>query len=289
MARQFGEMLGLEHELRLGLQRGEFEVHYQPEVALDSTRIVGVEALLRWDSPTLGSVPPTRFIPVAEATGMIFPLGEFVLGEACAQTAKWRDQGLLGDQFVTWVNVSGVQLSAGGVSDLVQRSLAAAGLPATSLGLEVTETAIVEGVPGDRARAELQELHDEGVRIAIDDFGTGFSSLGQLRHFPIDMLKVDRSFVQGVEHDAKDAAITANLVSLAHALGVTAIAEGIESEGQLSELRAVGCDLAQGYLFARPASADQVTGILAGAAAELQGGVEEPGVEAKPSPRTTAR
>jgi diguanylate cyclase (GGDEF)-like protein/PAS domain S-box-containing protein len=289
MARQFGEMLGLEHELRLGLQRDEFEVHYQPEVALDSTRIVGVEALLRWNSPTLGSVPPARFIPVAEATGLIFALGEFVLREACAQTAKWREEGLLGDSFVTWVNVSGVQMSAGGVSDLVQRSLAGAGLPATSLGLEVTETAVVEGVPGDRARAELQELHDQGVRIAIDDFGTGFSSLGQLRHFPIDMLKVDRSFVQGVEHDAKDAAITANLVSLAHALGVTAIAEGIESDGQLSELRAMGCDLAQGYLFARPASADQVTGILAGAAAELQGGVKEPGVEAKPSPRTTAR
>jgi diguanylate cyclase (GGDEF)-like protein/PAS domain S-box-containing protein len=289
MARQFGEMLGLEHELRLGLERGEFEVHYQPEVDLDSTRIVGVEALLRWDSPTLGSVPPTRFIPVAEATGLIFALGEFVLHEACAQTAKWRKQGLVEDPFVTWVNVSGVQLSAGGVGDLVQASLASTGLPATYLGLEVTETAVVEGVPGDRARADLKELHDQGVRIAIDDFGTGFSSLGQLRHFPIDMLKVDRSFVQGVEHDAKDAAITANLVNLAHALGVTAIAEGIESDGQLREMRAVGCDLAQGYLFARPASADQVTGILAGAAAELQGGTEEAGVEGKPSPSSTAR
>jgi diguanylate cyclase (GGDEF)-like protein/PAS domain S-box-containing protein len=289
MARQFGEMLGLEHELRLGLQRGEFEVHYQPEVALDSTRIVGVEALLRWNSPTLGSVPPTRFIPVAEATGLIFPLGEFVLKEACAQTARWREQGLLADPFITWVNVSGVQLSAGGMNDLVQRTLKDTGLPATSLGLEVTETAVVEGVPGDRARAELQELHDQGVRIAIDDFGTGFSSLGQLRNFPIDMLKVDRSFVQGVEHDAKDAAITANLVSLAHALGVTAIAEGIESDGQLNEVRAVGCDLAQGFLFAHPASADQITGMLAGDAAELKGEGEEGVVKAKPSPRSTAR
>jgi EAL domain-containing protein (putative c-di-GMP-specific phosphodiesterase class I) len=148
---------------------------------------------------------------------------------------------------------------------------------------------VVEGVPGDRARAELQELHDQGVRIAIDDFGTGFSSLGQLRNFPIDMLKVDRSFVQGVEHDAKDAAITANLVSLAHALGVTAIAEGIESDGQLNEVRAVGCDLAQGFLFAHPASADQITGMLAGDAAELKGEGEEGVVKAKPSPRSTAR
>jgi diguanylate cyclase (GGDEF)-like protein/PAS domain S-box-containing protein len=289
MARQFGEMLGLEHELRLGLQRGEFEVHYQPEVALDSTRIVGVEALLRWNSPTLGSVPPTRFIPVAEATGLIFPIGEFVLKEACAQTARWREQGLLADPFITWVNVSGVQLSAGGMNELVQRTLTSAGLPATSLGLEVTETAVVEGVPGDRARAELQELHDQGVRIAIDDFGTGFSSLGQLRNFPVDMLKVDRSFVQGVEHDAKDAAITANLVSLAHALGVTAIAEGIESDGQLNEVRAVGCDLAQGFLFARPASADQITGMLAGDAAELLSEGEDSGVGAKPTPRSTTR
>jgi EAL domain-containing protein (putative c-di-GMP-specific phosphodiesterase class I) len=269
-------MLGLEHELRLGLQRGEFSVHYQPEVALNSTRIVGVEALLRWDSATLGSVPPTRFIPVAEATGLIFPLGEFVLREACAQTAKWRQQGLLEDPFVTWVNVSGRQLSAGGMVALVRDCLAKAGLPAASLGLEVTETSIVEGDAGGRAGMELRELHEDGVRIAIDDFGTGFSSLGQLRHFPIDLLKVDRSFVQGVEHDAKDAAITANLVSLAHALGVEAIAEGIESEGQLNELRAVGCDLAQGFLFAHPASADQVTGMLAGAAAERR----KPSVEA---------
>jgi diguanylate cyclase (GGDEF)-like protein/PAS domain S-box-containing protein len=276
MAREFGEILGLEHELRLGLRRGEFSVHYQPEVAIDSTDIVGVEALLRWNSPTLGSVPPARFIPVAEATGLIFSLGEFVMRRACAQTARWRDQGLLPDGFVTWVNISGKQLAGAGVSELVQRSLTDAGIPATLLGLEVTETAIVSGDPGDRARKELQALHDLGVRIAIDDFGTGFSSLGQLRHFPIDVLKVDRSFVQGVEHDAKDAAITANLVSLAHALGVEAIAEGIESDGQLNELRSVGCDMAQGYLFARPGPADQITGILAGAAAERQ----EPGVKA---------
>jgi predicted signal transduction protein with EAL and GGDEF domain len=276
MARELGEMLGMEHELRLGLQRGELSVHYQPEVSLDSTRIVGVEALLRWNSPTLGSVPPGRFIPVAETTGVIFALGEFVLREACAQTARWRAQGLLPDPFVTWVNVSGKQLSAGGVSELVRRELQASGLPASLLGLEVTETAVVEGAAEDGARSELQELHELGVQIAIDDFGTGFSSLGQLRHFPVDMLKVDRSFVQGVEHDAKDAAIAANLVSLAHALGVMAIAEGIESDGQLSELKAVGCDLAQGYLFARPAPADQITGMLTGAAAELR----EPRVEA---------
>jgi diguanylate cyclase (GGDEF)-like protein/PAS domain S-box-containing protein len=276
MARGFGEMLGLEQELRQALERKEMTVHYQPEVALDNTRIVGVEALLRWNSEKLGSVPPDRFIPVAETTGLIFELGEFVLHEACAQTTKWRQAGLLPDGFVTWVNVSAKQLSAGGVSKLVQSELQLSGLPASTLGLEVTETAVVEGVAGDLARAELMELHELGVGIAIDDLGTGFSSLGQLRHFPIDMLKIDRSFVQGVEHDSKDAAITASLVSLAHAMGVLALAEGIENEGQLAELRGVGCDRAQGYLFARPVAPDQVTGMLAGDAAELR----EPGVEA---------
>jgi diguanylate cyclase (GGDEF)-like protein/PAS domain S-box-containing protein len=263
MSRELGELLGLEHELRLGLQRGEFTVHYQPEIALDGEAIVGVEALLRWHSPTRGEVTPSQFIPVAEATGLILRLGEFVLGEACAQTASWREQDVLPEGFTTWVNVSGKQLSAGGVSAIVRQTLQDAALPASSLGLEVTETAIViEGTAGDRACAELRELHELGVRIAIDDFGTGTSSLGQLRRFPIDMIKVDLSFVQGAEGDAKDAAITANIVSLAHALGLPAIAEGIETRAQLASMRELGCDLAQGYLFGRPAPAEDVSQTL---------------------------
>jgi EAL domain-containing protein (putative c-di-GMP-specific phosphodiesterase class I) len=215
MARHVGELLGIEHELRLGLERGEFNLHYQPELDLASATIVGAEALARWQSPTRGLVPPARFIPIAEATGLILPLGEFVLREACAQAASWRRAGLVPDSFVTWVNVSAKQLSAGGLPTLVQQALEAVGLPPSALGLEVTETAVVEqGVAGDRARAELKKLHEQGVRIAIDDFGTGFSSLGQLRHFPIDVIKVDGSFVQGAVHDPKDAAITASLVNL---------------------------------------------------------------------------
>ncbi|HEX6702502.1 MAG TPA: EAL domain-containing protein [Gaiellaceae bacterium] len=269
MARELGELLGLEHELRLGLQRGEFTLHYQPEIALDTAAMVGVEALLRWHSPTRGSVPPAEFIPIAEATGLIIPLGEFVVHEACAQTARWRLTADLPDGFVTWVNLSGKQLSTGGVSVLVREALAAVGLPPGFLGLEVTETALVqEGHAGERARADLQELHRLGVHIAVDDFGTGFSSLGQLRSFPVDMIKVDRSFVQGIEHDTKDAAITANLVSLAHALGLLAIAEGIESDGQLTSLRELGCDLAQGFLFARPAPPAEIDRLLAEHAAK---------------------
>jgi diguanylate cyclase (GGDEF)-like protein/PAS domain S-box-containing protein len=263
MAQEFGQTLALEHELRDAIERGELTLHYQPEIDLTTRRVVGVEALVRWESPRRGLVSPGEFIPVAEATGLIMPLGELVLGKACSQTAEWRREGLVPDSFVTWVNLSGRQLSAGGVSGVVRRALDQAGLPASFLGLEVTETAIVpEGPAGDRARAELQELHEQGVRIAIDDFGTGFSSLGQLRRFPIDVIKVDRSFVQGIEHDARDAAITANLVTLAHALGLVAIAEGIESNGQLASVRELGCDLAQGFLFARPVPAAEVGKVL---------------------------
>jgi EAL domain-containing protein (putative c-di-GMP-specific phosphodiesterase class I) len=156
------------------------------------------------------------------------------------------------------VNLSGKQLSKGGVSTLVRAVLDEAGLPASYLGLEVTETALaIQGQAGDRARAELEEIHALGVRVAIDDFGTGFSSLEQLRRFPIDVIKVDRSFIQG--EDVKSATITANVTSLAHALGLVAVAEGIETPGQLTSAKALGCDVAQGYLFTRPAPAEDVT------------------------------
>ena len=259
MARELGQLLGLEHEMRQGLAQGEFSVHYQPEVDLGSGRVIGVEALLRWTSPTRGPVSPAEFIPVAESSGVIMQLGEFVLDSACRQAAAWRREGPMPDPFRMWVNVSAKQLSAGGICEQVRRTLRENGLPALGLGLEITETAIVTGGPAlERARAELRDLHSDGVHIAIDDFGTGFTSLGQLRRFPVDVLKVDRSFVQGIEHDPKDAAITANLASLAHALGLKAVAEGIESQGQLASARKLGCDFAQGFLFARPAPADVV-------------------------------
>jgi diguanylate cyclase (GGDEF)-like protein/PAS domain S-box-containing protein len=264
MAREFGELLGLEHELRTGLEKGEFILHYQPEIGLETGQIVGVEALVRWISPTRGLVPPLKFIPVAEESGLIVRLGEHVLREACAQTARWRAAGVLPEHFTTWVNVSAKQVATGRLHTVVAEILEETGLTSAHLGVEVTETALIEeGAARERAKVQLEELRRLGVRIAIDDFGTGFSSLGQLRDFPLDMIKVDRSFVQGVEHNAKDAAITANLVTLAHALGVVAIAEGIESTGQLAQVRAVGCDLAQGFLFARPLPADECEALLA--------------------------
>jgi diguanylate cyclase (GGDEF)-like protein/PAS domain S-box-containing protein len=262
MAREPDELLGLDHELRTGLHRGEFSVHYQPEIALAGGAIVGVEALLRWTSPTRGPVSPDRFIPAAEASGMIAALGEFVLREVCAQTSRWIRDGLVAESFVTWVNVSRKQLAMGVVPPTVERALRGAGLPPRYLGLEVTETAIVPGGAADRARVDLQRLHDLGTRIAIDDFGTAYSPLAQLREFPVDVIKVDLSFVQGIERDARDLAITAGVVSLAHSLGVVAVAEGIESDGQLAAVRATGCDVGQGYLFARPLPGAEMTRLL---------------------------
>ena len=263
MGRHVGELLALEQDLRLGLERGELMVHYQPEIDLASDRIVGAEALVRWNSPERGMVAPGNFIPVAESSGLIAPLGEFVLREACRQVAQWRDECDLHPRFTMWVNVSGAQLSAGGVSELVQATLADHGLDPSMLGLEITESVIVEeGAAAERAQAELQLLHDRGVRVAIDDFGTGFSALGQLRRFPVDVLKVDRSFITGVHEEPKDAAITAGLINLAHALGLLAIAEGVESEEQLASIRELGCDLAQGFLLARPMEAARVRELL---------------------------
>jgi len=255
----------LKADLRHALERGELHVRYQPYISLEDESIVGAEALLRWRSPSRGLVPAERFISVAETTGLIMQLGEFVVREACHQTSAWEQQGLLPERFVTWVNVSGRQVSAGGLQTLVEAELVRAGLAPGRLGIEVTETAVVlEGPAGVRARNEVANLHEVGVQVAIDDFGTGFSSLGHLRRFPVDVIKVDRSFVQGAEIDARDAAITANLASLAHALGVIAIAEGIESESQLAAVQELGCDHAQGFLFAYPMPAGDLGRLLSG-------------------------
>jgi diguanylate cyclase (GGDEF)-like protein/PAS domain S-box-containing protein len=263
MTRMLGELVGLEHELRLAIDRGELEVHYQPEIAVATGAIAGVEALVRWNSPARGPIPPSTFIAVAEEIGCIHQIGEQVIADACRQTAAWDAAGTLPPGFRTWINVSGRQLVTGTLAGVLDDALSAAGLPASRIGIEVTETAVIqEGADGERAFEELQILRARGIRVAIDDFGTGFSSLGQLRRFPIDVVKVDRTFIQGVEHNPKDAAITGNVVSLAHALGLVAVAEGVETTGQLASLRRLGCDLAQGYLFARPDTAASITRLL---------------------------
>jgi diguanylate cyclase (GGDEF)-like protein/PAS domain S-box-containing protein len=270
MAEEVFDQLELERQLRQAVRDGEFVLYYQPEIELETGATVGAEALLRWRSPERGLVMPAHFIPMAESTELIVPLGAWVVEEACRQAARWQRDGLLRDGFVTWVNLSAKQLAAGGVSEVVRNALASSGLSPGSLGLEVTESTIVEaGTEGERARAQLQDLRDMGVRIAIDDFGTGFSSHRQLRQLPADVIKIDRSFLQGIEQDPKDAAITENLVRLSQAIGVVTVAEGIETEGQLARLRKLGCELGQGFLFSRPVPAADMTELLATGASLL--------------------
>jgi EAL domain-containing protein (putative c-di-GMP-specific phosphodiesterase class I) len=249
-----------EAALRNALANDQLVVHFQPEISVATGEIVGVEALVRWDRPGAGMVPPADFIPIAEETGLIVPIGRWVLREACAQ-AKIFDDGRL----VIRVNVSARQLAEPGLADTVKEALAASGLPPERLVLEVTESVVLED--GDRSVAALQALRDIGVGVSLDDFGTGYCSLSYLRRLPIDSLKIDRSFVRGLGHEADDDSIVTSVIDLARSLGVSVVAEGVETEEQLAGLRARGCDTMQGFLFARPGPASAVAALMAHPAA----------------------
>ncbi len=253
----FGEALRLrvldrmntEHALHWALERRELQLLYQPVVAMDDGRPVASEALLRWDHPEQGLMSPDRFIPVAEESGLIIPIGAWVLDQACAQLARWQQGGWSGTGAAVEVNLSARQIDHPGIVDSVQRALAESGADPARLTLEITESALM-----DDARSALRVLHslkDLGVALAIDDFGTGYSSLAYLQRFPLDALKVDKRFVAGLV-DPGGPEIVGAVVGLAHALGLEVIAEGVETERQAEELRGLGCDYAQGYLFSRP-------------------------------------
>ena len=252
-------------ELRLALRRAigtdQLRLDYQPEVDARTGRLVGFEALLRWTRPGVGPVTPAEFIPVAEDSGLIVDLGRHVLHAACRQAARWRER-YPAARVTTWVNVSPLQLADPGFVRTVTEALALAGLPGTALGLEITESAVMAD-PGT-ARATLSSLRRTGVRVAIDDFGTGYSSLSTLRTLPVDVLKVDRSFVSGLGRDDSDTRIVTAIVSMAHALGLSVVAEGVETAPQRDAIRAIGCETAQGYLFGRPVPADQAEALLRG-------------------------
>jgi len=235
----------LDHAMRQALVSRRFRLHYQPQVALDDGRVVGAEALLRWRDPELGDVPPARFIPVAEDSGFIVAIGDWVLSQAVRQAALWHQHGR---SLPVAVNVSALQFQQPQFVDRVASVLAVSGMPAHLLELELTESILVQDA--DEALRRLRALAVLGVKLSIDDFGTGYSSLSYLKRFPIDRLKIDRSFVQGLPTDQRDAGIVRAILQMAGALGMKVIAEGVESEAQRAFLQDAGCDSFQGFLFA---------------------------------------
>jgi diguanylate cyclase (GGDEF)-like protein/PAS domain S-box-containing protein len=250
------ERLEVESDLRRALERDELRVHFQPVVRLAGAAMVGVEALVRWQHPERGLVPPADFIPVAEETGLIQPLGAFVLHESCRQVAAWNRTNPDRAPLSVAVNLSARQMSAADLTRLVLTALNESGLDPGLLCLEITESVLMEDVSA--SRNVLQSLKELGVRLGIDDFGTGYSSLLYLRRFPVDLLKVDRSFVSGLGENSEDGAIVAGVLGLAHALGVGAIAEGVEQPEQADKLASLGCELAQGFLWSKPLPADEL-------------------------------
>ena len=245
------ERLELENKLRRALERQQFELYFQPRVDLQTRRVVGAEALIRWQVSEHEIVPPARFIPIAEETGLIAPIGKWVLRTACAQNKAWQDAGM--EPFVISVNVSARQFRRENFASTVAEVLRDTGLEPRYLEIELTESAVMHDA--EQFIAMLDELNELGVQISLDDFGTGYSSLSYLKRLPVDRLKVDRSFVQDIVTDADDATIVRTIIALGHNLGLKVVAEGVENEQQIEFLRGNACDELQGYYFARPMSA----------------------------------
>ncbi len=247
------QQLALENDLRKALDRGEFLLYYQPTIDVQTRTIIGAEALVRWNHPNKGMISPGEFIPLAEETGLIVSIGEWVLRTACAQNRAWQNVGI--KPFRVAVNLSGRQFDQEGLIEVVSSAIRDTGLDPQYLELEITESTIIKNP--EKAVITLQKLKEMGIWLSIDDFGTGYSSLGNLRKFPIDTLKIDRSFVMNMTTDSDDAAITTAIIAMAHNLKLGVIAEGVVSEDQQSFLCDQGCDAVQGYLFSRPIPAEE--------------------------------
>ncbi|MBS0368846.1 MAG: GGDEF domain-containing response regulator [Proteobacteria bacterium] len=267
------ERIALESDLRFAIERNELWVAYQPCVEGSDGRVVSAEALLRWRHPRLGPIGPDRFIPIADENGMIVELGEWVLQEACRECRQWRDMGRR-DMFVS-VNVSAVQFAQPRLIESVRLALEDAGLPPAGLQLEITESSLMQDA--ETAVAMLRAFKNMGVRVAIDDFGTGYSSLAYLKRFPVDVIKVDQSFVRDLCDDEENAAIVRAIIVLARSMRLHVIAEGVESSSQVDALLTDGCDCFQGYLFGRPVAARDFRAALTGV---VNGGLDGASLDA---------
>lgn len=252
------EQVNLESALRKAIFKDEFVVFYQPKICLKTNRIISTEALVRWQHPTMGLLSPAQFIPLAEEAGLISAIGEIVLYKACQQTQDWHTQGF--NHISTSVNVVAQQLQRGNLLDIVDRILVNTGLDSTALELELTESSFMD--EKDSVCQQLEDLRSRGIKIALDDFGTGYSSLSYLRDFPIDVLKIDQSFVFRIGQAEKDDAIVRAIFAMGHSLGMKIVAEGVETETHLAFLKEQGCDVVQGYLISRPIPADKLTQML---------------------------
>jgi len=260
MRDQMVKLLRLETELRRAIERGAFTLQYQPIVSLATGRVKAYEALVRWQHPERGLIMPSDFIPIAEETGLIVPLGEWVLEEVCRQAREWSDTGLLTPDVTISLNLSGRQFRQ---PDLVRRvadALSAAGVDPSRLTLEITESVVM----GDAEAAVrlLHTLHEMKLRLYIDDFGTGYSSLSYLERFPVDTLKIDRMFVSAIGKAGDDRALVHAIVILAHTLGLNVIAEGVETAQQLDLLRAIDCSQAQGFVLSEPLDGPKAIGLV---------------------------
>lgn len=247
----------LEIGLRKGLERGEFKVHYQPQIDVVSGKMIGVEALIRWQHPEWGNIPPDDFIPLAEETGLIIPIGEWVLYEACLQNKSWQNEGFPPLRMA--VNVSSRQFQQSNLVGMVSKTLKETGLDSEYLELELTESIIQDS---KHAISTMHQLKEMGIHLSIDDFGTGYSSLSYLKLFPVDSLKIDRSFTKNIFTDPKDTALVHTIIDMAHNLNLKVIAEGVETKEQLHFLQQRQCNEAQGYLFSRPISAEEMTTVF---------------------------
>jgi EAL domain-containing protein (putative c-di-GMP-specific phosphodiesterase class I) len=252
------DRLDMEADLRRALDADELVVYYQPKVDIASGQIVGAEALIRWIHPKIGLINPLEFIPLAEETGLIIPVGEIVLRKVVSQLRRWRDAGLAAVPVA--VNISPRQFRQENLASTIRRILETAAIGGELLDLELTESMVM--VHAEAAAAVLHELKTLGCRLYLDDFGTGYSSLAYLKRFPIDALKIDRSFILDLTTDSDDAAIASAIIAMAHSLGMRVVAEGVEHSEQLEVLKAHGCDEYQGYFFARPMPVEKFTTML---------------------------